>query len=541
MRAVDGRVTPFQQFRLWARRAPAAERVSAVLGAALVVTVVAWLLVPPGDRSSGGSGLAAGGGTGAGPAAGAGSPGATGGQPGAAPAPGSPSGGAALAGQSSAGAAPGSGGGASATGTSGAPAGGGAGSGAQGGGAGCVSPPGSDGGVTAGQIKIAVITVNIVGPAANSTFGLPPPSDQQAYFQDVIDSLNASGGVACRKLVGTFFQGDPVDQSNLEQLCQTIIQENPFFVIDLGAYYESPQIATCYPGAHIGFLSSAVTPQRILKQFYPYLFAGKQAEQLYRDTVFALKQRGFFTAAQGFGKLGVIERSCESEFPAEFRGWLIAAGLTASQIVTHDEGCPSQFDTPSDLEQAILTFKSAGVTSVTQVQDNQDFSNFTTVAEQQGFHPRYGIADDGVVAITYGSQHPDYQNIANAIAITADRYGEERTPGYPLSPGTARCNAVMAAHNYPPMYQAPDGIEGIACDFLWMLQAAVDHAPALQHADVAAGLQAAKSVDFAYPYGPNDFSGAGVTYGGQVWRTDQFLPGCTCWRVIDPTFHPAFS
>jgi hypothetical protein len=532
-------VTFFQQFRLWARRAPAAERVFAGLGAALVVTVAAWLLVPPGGGPTNGSSVASGSGAGAG--GGAGSPSGAGAQPGVAASPGSASAGGALAGTSSPAGAAGTvagGGPNSGTGAPGGPAAGTAGPSPSGG---CVSPPGTDGGVSAGQIKIAVITVNIVGPAANSTFGLPPPSDQEAYFQDVIASINASGGVACRKVTGLFFQGDPVDQSQLEQLCQNVIQQSPFFVIDLGAFYESPQIATCFPNAHIGFLSSAVTPQRVLKQFYPYLFAGKQAEQLYRDTVLALKQRGFFSPAQGFHKLGVIERSCESEFPAEFHSWLVAAGLSSSQIVTHDEGCPSQFDTPSDLEQAILAFKAAGVTNVTQVQDNQDFSNFTTVAEQQGFQPRYGIADDGVVAITYGSQHPDYQNIANAIAITADRYGEEKTPGYPVSGGTARCNAIMATHGYPPTYQAPDGIEGIACDFLWMFQAAVDHAPALQHADVAAGLQAAKSVDFAYPYGPNNFAGPGVTYGGQVWRTDQFLPSCTCWRVIDPTFHPAFS
>ncbi|HET6965281.1 MAG TPA: hypothetical protein VFH58_10950 [Acidimicrobiales bacterium] len=532
-------MSAFRQFRTWAQRAPVAERAFAGVGAALVVAVLAWLLVPPSSAPTGPSSVAIGGGAAAGGGSGPG--GATGAQAGA----GGSAAGALAGGAAGSSSTPGASGAPGATGAApgaGGTTAGGPGSGPSPGGAGgCVSPPGSDGGISATQIKIAVITVNLVGPAANSTFGLPPPSDQQAYFQDVIDSINASGGVACRKLVAAFFEGDPVDQSQLEQLCQSVIGQNPFFVIDLGAFYESPQIATCFPNSHIGFLSSAVTPQRILKQFYPYLFAGKQAEQLYRDTVLGLKQRGFFTASQGFGKLGVIERSCESEFPAEFRSWLLAAGLSPSQIVTHDEGCPSQFDTPSDLEQAILAFKSAGVTSVTQVQDNQDFSNFTTVAEQQGFRPRYGIADDGVVAITYGSQHPDYQNIANAIAITADRYGEEKTPGYPVSPGTARCNSIMAAHGYPPTYQAPDGIEGIACDFLWMFQAAVDHAPALQHADVATGLQAARSVDFAYPYGPNDFAGPGVTYGGQVWRTDQFLPSCTCWRVIDPTFHPAFS
>ncbi|HET6810023.1 MAG TPA: hypothetical protein VFH50_03340, partial [Acidimicrobiales bacterium] len=51
-------MTPFQQVRLWARRAPWPERIAALVGAALVVTVVSWLLVPGGQS---GTNVAAGG------------------------------------------------------------------------------------------------------------------------------------------------------------------------------------------------------------------------------------------------------------------------------------------------------------------------------------------------------------------------------------------------------------------------------------------------------------------------------------------------
>lgn len=53
-------------------------------------------------------------------------------------------------------------------------------------------------------------------------------------------------------------------------------------------------------------------------------------------------------------------------------------------------------------------------------------------------------------------------------------------------------------------------------------------------------------MDFTYPDGPNDFAsnrftGSKVTYGDEFWRADQFLPSCSCWRVVDATFHPSFS
>ena len=544
-------MTPFQQIRLWARRAPLPERVAALLAVGLVVSVVSWLLASVGPTTTN---VAAGGV--AGLASGGGSQAAVSGASG----PATPSSGGSSA--TGAGGAPlsSAGGGTGGSGTGGGVTGGGttSGGGATGGGgtptggtaraagSGCTSPPGSDAGVTATQIKVAIILVNIVGPAANSTFGLESPTDQQATYQDVVNSINASGGIACRKLVPNFYTGDPVDQSNLEQTCQNVISSGPFFVIDYGAYYTYPQIASCYLTNHIPFMTSSPIPAKEQSQFYPYLWSKTLGDMLYRDTVFGLQQKGFFSASNGFKKLGVVYRDCEPEFWPEFEGWLHQAGVGSSQIVGHDIGCPTGFDTPSDQEQAVLTFRQQGVTHATILNDNGDFSNLTTVAQQQNYKPKWGIPDDGVVPTSYGNQHPDYGNIANALAITGDRYAEEKTPGYPVSAGTAKCNAIFAAAGQPPVYQQPVGTGGSACDQLWMLQVAADHAPAMQRAALAAGLHNAGSFDPSYPWGPNSFAansftGANISYADEFWRLVQFLPSCSCWQVVDRTWHPAFS
>lgn len=531
-------MTPFAQLRLWLGRASVAEQASAAVGAVLVVAVIAWLLVPPQEpagsstgvlgTTGGAAGSVSGGGTGLSQSsAGAGAPGAgsqAGGGLGAATGGGVTSAGGSTGGSGATGAAP-VGGGPVASGT---------------GAGGCVSPPGSDQGVTQGQIKIAVILIQLLGPAANSTFGIPPPAEQQADVQDVVDSINASGGVACRKLVPVYFTGDPADTSNLQQTCINIIQAQPFFVVDLGAYYTFPQLAVCYPQAHIGYVNTGGLTAAQQKQFYPYDWGLFLYETLYRDTVFGLKQRGFFAPSGGFRKLGVMYTDCLPQLEKEFTGWLSQAGVPSSAVVGHDVGCPTgTFDSPSDLEAAILTFKQQGVTNVTFVHDTADFSNFTTVAQQQGFTPKYGIGDEGIVAIAYGSQKPNYQNIANALAITTYRYGEERTPGYPPSAGTQKCNAIFAAKGRPPVYQQPIGQGGIVCSLLWMVQGAIDHEPALLRSDVAAGLQASKSVDFSFPYGPNDFTAPGTTTAGESWRVDQFLTSCSCWQVVDRNYHPS--
>jgi hypothetical protein len=217
---------------------------------------------------------------------------------------------------------------------------------------------------------------------------------------------------------------------------------------------------------------------------------------------------------------------------SEELNWLHQAGVPSSDIVTADVGCPSTFASPSALQQAILKFKNAGVTNVTTVDFVGDFSNFTNAAQQQGFRPKYGLSDDALIAVAYGSQAANSKNIANALAITASRDGEERTPGYKQSAGSKLCSQYLGKSVYSLAANAGD-----ICDELWMVVAATNNAPALQQNALMAGLQRAKSIDFSYPQGPNDFSSGQVTWGGEYYRTDQFKPSCNCWQVTDKTFH----
>ena len=547
-------MTPFQQFRVWARRAPGPERAAAGVAAALLVASTVWLIAP--GNHPGQSTVATGSQSSPGSATGGSSSGATpmangrtgttlstlpGGSGGGGSQIGSP----VVANAAGAGSSGGSGGGTRGNAGTGASTGGGSpvvtGTGGQ-----CVSPPGTDQGATATQVKVAIVLLNIVGPAANSTDGIETPAEQQASYQAVVNHINATGGVACRKLAPEYFTADPIDTSNLQQNCYDIIQTQPFFVIDFGAYYLYPQIASCFPQAHIGLYTSALLPDAQSEQYYPYLFSKESKEMLYRDTYFALAQRGFFSAASGFRKLGLVYADCIPGLEAEVVTDIEQAGVTSSAIDTFDVGCPTGYTPPSTLEQAILKFQQDGVTNATEVNDEGDFANFTSLAEQQHFHPRYGLPDDGLIPISTGTQHPDYQNLANALAVTPDRFGEQFTPSIAPNAATVACGAIMKAANLPTPDASPDGASGQICDNLWLFQAAIDHAPTLSRSALAAGLAAVGSVSYSFPYGPNNFqtnsyTGSKVTYGGEAWRVDQFHTSCNCYQVIQAAFANPFT
>jgi hypothetical protein len=151
------------------------------------------------------------------------------------------------------------------------------------------------------------------------------------------------------------------------------------------------------------------------------------------------------------------------------------------------------------------------------------FESWTAIAQQQGFHPKYGFPDDGEVAISSGSGPTDWRNLAGAVSIADNRYGENTTPGQSPTAGTQKCNAIYARYGRPPVYQQADGIGGVVCADMWMFEAAVDHASVLQRNALAAGLEASKSVDFPFPEAPNDFTGYHSNGGGEFWRRSWLL------------------
>lgn len=404
---------------------------------------------------------------------------------------------------------------------------------------GCTAPPGTDLGVTASEMSVAVIIVVLSGAMVNSVTGTPSPDDQKANVAAIIADMNAHGGIACRKVVPRFYEGNPLDSTSLQQVCLKVAQDHPFYVVDNGAFFLYPQLTACFADHQLPIYTPGLLPQSTQRAKYPYLFAGAVMEVVDRNTVLALGQRGWFAAGNGFKKLGLLLRSCNAALPGELMSWLATVGVPASNVVKHDSGCPTATAPPSDTQQAVLDFKTSGVTHVLVAEDEIDFPNFTTLAERQGFRPKYAVPST-VIAETYTSQHPDFDNIADAIVINQTRFGEEHTPGMAPSGATLACDAALAAKHLPPTWTTPAGIAGNDCAALTMLKAAAEHAPALARNALAAGLQATGTLDLSYPMGPADFRAPYTTFAGENWRAVQFVPSCTCWRVTDHVFHPSF-
>lgn len=569
-------MSPFALMRMWLRRAPLANRLAAAVAAMAAVALLVWIALPPtsGTRNvatsgggfspvPGGGGASSSGASGAAPSGsavpgGAGGPGSStsstsgsipsGATAGTAPTGSSGIGAATGAAATSTGASSSSGSASGSASASGSGSGSASGSGSGTGGAGTASGGGATqagaGACRSGlsPLKIGVVIPDVGSGSAslNSTFGIPPASQEQADYQAVFDAINKAGGVGCHSLVGDYQVFNETDANSAQTECQQFLQDKVFAL--LGGWQPSTT-DTCALQNHLPTFSDIEIPEAEVKNFYPYYFSNAgELELLYHNFAHALAQMGYFSPAKHFKKLGVFYRDCIPGLYQALVAQMAQVGVASSSVEGFDVGCPSTpFAPPSTVEAAILKFQQDGVTDVAPVQEYEDIQAFTRQANSQGYKPQYLVPDDGIVATTSSPTfEPDPANFDGAVAITPYQYGAIQS-GLPEDAETKKCDQIMVSHGLPTVYQSGDQIAGVYCNLVWMLVAAMQHDPGLTQNGLAPGLAAAGSVAFSYPDGPNDFKASGGTYGGEYWRPLQFQAGCGCWKVTNATFSPSFG
>lgn len=544
-------MSQYLQFRSWLRTSSAAEKQLAVVVTVIVLALVGWALVPTGGPAAGslaaaGTGVSAGSRQGVSPGGSAAASQATGTGPGGAAGPasvgsavpgGGGSGGVGVSG--AAGAAAGGGATAAVGGGGGAPAGGGGQSAA------CGQLSSTDTGVTPTQVKVADILLNLAGAIGNSAVAQPSPQVQQQMAQAVIDEINAHGGVACRKLVANFYPANPIDPNSTQNVCLQIQQAGVFAVIGGFAF---PQGANdCLAQHKIPVVGNIAPTPGEMKQYYPYLMSiSPDPVRDYRNAILGMRDRGFFTAGQGFKKVAILEDDCSTEIDQAVYADILQAGVPSSQIVKNEFSCPSGgFASPSDMGNFATQDNLSHVSNVVVVTGGGSFKEYSNAAKGQGYKPKYLVANyQGFLVTATGGTGPDPANFDGTIVTTDTRFGENNTPGL-TDPATQACVALFARHGLPASYITGTYLGGDNCNLFELFAAAAAHDPGLTRAGLATGLGQVGRFNEAFPNADSIYRAPDVLApvkmtGGDFWWTIQFSASCTCWKVIDPTVHSSY-
>ena len=403
-------------------------------------------------------------------------------------------------------------------------------------------PTGSAPGITSGQVTVAATIIDITGSSlSNATVGVPSTQAQEADYNLVAKKINSQGGAGCRKIEMKFFDVNPVDAANAQQACLTIAASQPYMVLDSGALTEVGA-AACIPQHHVLLASQYLTPDDLTTERPYALDIGGNVQQETRTGILAAHQLGYFSAAKGFKKLGVLYHTCTAGTLSIEQSALAAAKVPTKDVDYFNMACPAgQSDTSASMQQAVLSFKNAGVTDVTEAGVN-DWGLFSQVAQQQNYTPHYVLTDSAQAASNFtGPDAPNPTNFNGSIDVVEGGYGEATTPGFTPSAATKACNAIYAAGGQPSVYKQLDGYGGVVCDYLWFVQALLNHASSVQTNAQLSSMHKVGVVQFSYPFAPINFSTAptGSGYGVAEWRALFYHSSCKCWQVPDPTFKPS--
>ena len=256
-------------------------------------------------------------------------------------------------------------------------------------------PKGTGPGITAKTVGVAITVVNISsGSLTNATVGIPSPQLQEKYWDVVANSVNKAGGAGCRRIELSYYDVNPIDAAGAEQVCLSIANSHPYMAMDVGALSDV-NASNCIPAAKVPFVSQYLTPDQLTKYYPYYLQIGGVPTDELRNGILGLDQLGYFKASKGFRKLGVLYETCNPALVVAERAALKQADVPASKTVYFNLGCPAgQVITEATIEQAVLSFKSAGVTDVTSVSGGT--AAFTQEAAQQSYKPVYALTADGV-------------------------------------------------------------------------------------------------------------------------------------------------
>jgi hypothetical protein len=399
-------------------------------------------------------------------------------------------------------------------------------------------------GITAKTVTLAVTGVAISGGSlTNATIGVPSVQAQENDWNTVAKSINKAGGAGCRKIVLKFYSVNPLDAAGAQQECLTIAASKPYMVLDVGAL-SAVNASNCVPTAKVPFASQYLTPDQLSK-YYPYYLQllGVPTTDI-RNNILGFNKLGYFKAAKGFKKLGVLYATCNPALIVAQRAALKQAGVPTSKVDYFNLGCPAgQTFTQASMQQAVLSFKSAGVSDVTVSESAGNATAiFTQVAAQQNYKPQYLLSSDTVaLPNTTGADAPNDANLNGAVNVTSQAYGEETAPGFKPSGGTQKCNAIFKAQT--TTYKSLDGYEGATCNYLWYVQAILDHATSLKASALPVALHQVGTINYSYPYGPVDYSAApkNAPYGAGYWRAETYAASCKCWHIPNPTWNPPFK
>lgn len=412
------------------------------------------------------------------------------------------------------------------------------------------APPGAAPGVTPTTIRFGAAYSTDTGEA-NRALGAEnlDPGDARRYYDAIVREVNASGGVAGRKLVPSYFEARATSaesaDSQTQAACEKWTKDDPVFVI-FGATSEIAR--SCAEKAGMVALSSSATNSvRATFERYPHYIevSSISLDRAARATVEGLAKTDYFGGKPVIGIVAWDDPNYRAAVEQALIPALKQRGFTPETpaYVKVAESNAGLGDSSAGASNAVLRFRSAGVTHVLIVDGPAGVFIgtgltvlFIRAAGSQSYYPRYGFNDSNNPEAGRQAGLWSADDVRGSRAVTWNNVLDESDDGARPNMRRKACLDVMRRAGISVTNVNARSTALRACDWVWFLRATLGAAPA--PVSRAAVVQAAGGLGTAYQsplvYGtrftPTQRDGVGKL---RLMKLDD---GCGCFTYISPPY-----
>jgi hypothetical protein len=390
-------------------------------------------------------------------------------------------------------------------------------------------------GVTAKQVKVGITYVEGVDQAF-AALGASAISlgDTKAIFQQMIDHINKTGGLAGRQVVPVYYayQAAGDAEAQHQAACAAMTQDNKVLFVTgltLGFGPTGNTLVPCLAKAGTMWLGPPdgddvfwSTHRRFL--FSPDALSSTRELANLADSAHA---QGFFGAGARIGLIQVDRPEIARSVQHGLEPALARHGFKVDERIV----VPSNDSFPAAVSSAVLRFRSAGVTNVMFAAPGGGGPYyFMATANSQGYKPRYALStwDAPTVVQTLAPAEQLKGTVGQGFVPVLD-VDAARDPGG--TPATKQCADMYKAASFDTNNRLAVGQMYWACDTFFFARTGLSKAATYDPAGFeqvvdAMGATFVPAATFSSRFKPGQHDGAG-TYRFLAYGDD-----CSCFRYV---------
>jgi hypothetical protein len=393
-------------------------------------------------------------------------------------------------------------------------------------------------GVTDTEVKVGFVIVDQTALSALLGVDSPDSGDIDGQIRTLVDHVNANGGVAGRNVVPVIKVFDALRDTPAteEQLCREFTEDDQVFaVVLLGQFQENAR--PCYAAKQTLMIDQSLFPVETedYESLAPYLWQPGLPEygKLFRGLAVALVETEFLTTDTTLGIVGIDTEQNRRVFDRDLLPVLNELGKQAEVVTWVDP--TSSATLQAGQQEAVLSFKEAGVDRVVVVGGSRLLAFLLTIAIPENYFPRYAVT-------TF--DNPDY-NVRETPEAMIGSVGISVLPGFDIADGQLpfpnpesdeqRCLDVLATGGHTFESRANARQATLYCDGLFLLQEATAGVTGSLTAEVVGAGVVALGDDWVGAANYAAGFSAGSYDGATGYRVMRFDETCLCFVLDGPT------